>query len=143
MKSKQIIEPEHTEFSGMCCDFLVTPDDTEGFFNVIEMHVAPEMGAPLHISFDEYKFFKIISGNIEFYAGDEVWKLQGGDSVMVNKGDKHGFKNISKTIATIVLVSNPPRHVDFFREMGTLPTPHDSKQVMKICERNHQQLLMP
>ena len=143
MKTKRVIEPEQTEFSGLSCDLLVTPDDAEGFFNVIEIRVAPQMGAPMHISLDEYKFFKIIGGNVEFYAEDKVWKLQGGDSTIVKKGDKHGFTNIGETIATILLVSSPSRHVDFFREMGALPTPHDPKQVMKVCERNRQQLIMP
>tara|TARA_E500000305_G_C3982881_1_gene217847 strand:+ start:326 stop:775 length:450 start_codon:yes stop_codon:yes gene_type:complete len=143
MKTKRVIEPEQTEFSGLSCDFLVAPDDAEGFFNVIEIRVAPKMGAPLHISFDEYKFFKILNGNIEFYAENEVWKLQDGDSALINKGDKHGFKNIGETIASILLVSSPSRHVDFFREMGALPTPHDPRQVMNVCERNRQQLIMP
>ncbi|MDQ7727900.1 cupin domain-containing protein [Halomonas sp. SpR8] len=142
MQTKRVIEPEQTNFSGMSCDLLVTQDDAEGLFNVIEMRVAPQMGAPLHISFDEYKFFKIIGGSFEFYAADEVWNLQTGDSAMVKKGDKHGFKNIGETMATIMLVSSPSRHVDFFKEMAALATPHDPKQVMEVCERNRQQLLV-
>ncbi|VVE14108.1 cupin [Pandoraea pneumonica] len=105
---------------------------------IMDMTVNPHGGAPMHRSLDEAKTFVMTQGRLQFTVGEVTRDVAAGDTVIVAKGDVHGFTNLMETPARMLLVSTPARHDAFFRAMAALPVPHDPNAVREVCETYRQ-----
>ncbi|MBY0504457.1 MAG: cupin domain-containing protein [Bryobacteraceae bacterium] len=141
MQSQIGIKPETGSFSGIGFRIDVPGTETGGRLTVIEMNVKPGAGAPLHISFEEDKYFCILVGRLRFAAGDQERELTAGATVTVARGTPHGFHNPGAEVAQLILVSTPAGHDAFFRDMAALPVPHQLPDVAAVCTKHKQQIV--
>jgi quercetin dioxygenase-like cupin family protein len=109
---------------------------------VMQMLVAQEQGAPLHISHEEDKLFRIACGTLLFVIGEDRIEAVAGETVFVPRGTVHGFAAQGGE-AEMVLVSTPARHDRFFLAMDALPVPHRMEDVAQVCQRFGQSIVGP
>lgn len=141
MLSQIGIKSETGSFSGIDFRIEVPGVETGGRLAVIEMNVQPGAGAPLHVSFEEDKYFRILAGRFRFAAGGQERELTAGASVTVARGTPHGFQNAGSEVAQLLLVSTPAGHDAFFKDMAALPVPHKLPEVAAVCRRHKQEIV--
>ncbi len=127
-------------FSGLQTRIEVPASDVGGRVCVLEISVAPGKGAPLHISHDEDKYFRVLRGQFDFRIGDEQRVAVAGATITVARGVGHAFTNTANAQGVLLLVSTPGGHDAFFRDMAKLRTPHDPIEVVKTMGRHGQSL---
>ena len=128
-------------FSGIDADILL--GGATAPLTVIEMTIAPGMGAPAHVSFQEDKLFHITDGTLRFIIGDQHLDAGPGSHIFVAKGDVHGFSAAGDSPAKMTLVSTPARHDRFFQALSDLPVPHDPEKVAAVCQAFQQAIVGP
>lgn len=129
------------QFSGIEATILLGSDGAA--FTVMEMVVAPGMGAPAHISCLEDKIFHISQGPFLFLIGETHIEATDGDHLFVAKGQVHSFCAHGDTAARMTLISTPAHHDRFFRALSALPIPHDPQDVEAVCIDCDQQIVGP
>jgi quercetin dioxygenase-like cupin family protein len=96
--------------------FLVTGEETDGAYFVMEALVPPGGGPPPHIHRREDETFYVVEGEIEFKLGDEAITAGPGDFVNVPKGTVHNFHNAGTGTARLILTFTPAGIERFFGE---------------------------
>jgi len=129
------------QFSGIDASILMGGENAP--FTVMDMTVAPGMGAPAHISFHEEKLFHILEGTFLFLIGDDRVEARAGDHIYVAKGQVHGFSACGNADARMTLVSTPAHHDRFFRALSDLPVPHAPEDVEAVCKACDQKIVGP
>ncbi|MCM5558971.1 cupin domain-containing protein [Pleomorphomonas sp. JP5] len=128
-------------FSGIDADILLGGDMAP--FTVMDMTVAPGMGAPAHISFHEEKVFHVAEGSFLFLLGEERVTVETGEHVYVAKGVTHGFSALGERPARMTLVSTPAHHERFFQALSDMAVPHDPRDVAAVCAAFDQAIVGP
>ena len=107
---------------GIHCVWKVTEADTGGHYCMLEMHVPPGAGVPMH-QHAQQEAFVVVDGDAEFTrldgdAGEAEWFGVGpGETVNVRSWAMHGFRNSGTKPARILLIC--ARGIEpFFREAG-------------------------
>jgi quercetin dioxygenase-like cupin family protein len=96
--------------------FLVTGEETDGAYFVMEAWVPPGGGPGPHIHTREDETFYVLEGEVEFLLGDDVITAGPGDFVSVPRGTVHRFHNASDVTARLVLTFTPAGIEGFFEE---------------------------
>ena len=96
--------------------FLVTGDETDGAYFVMEAWVPPGGGPGPHIHTREDETFYVLEGEVEFLLGDDVITAGPGDFVSVPRGTVHRFHNAGEVTARLVLTFTPAGIEGFFEE---------------------------
>jgi quercetin dioxygenase-like cupin family protein len=96
--------------------FLVTGEETDGAYFVMEALVPPGGGPPPHIHRREDETFYVVEGEIEFQIGDETVMGGSGDFVNVPRGTVHCFYNAGTETARMILTFTPAGIERFFEE---------------------------
>lgn len=130
-----------TRFSGIDADILLGGDKAP--FTVMEMTVAPGMGAPAHISFHEDKVFHVTEGSLLFLVGEDRLTAESAAHVYVAKGVTHSFSALGDNPARMTLVSTPAHHERFFQALSALAVPHDPQEVATVCAALDQAVVGP
>lgn len=138
MESAYELKAQHVNFSGIECQIEVSGSDVENRVTVIKMTVDPGTGAPPYISAQEDKYFRILEGHFAFQIGDQTQNAVAGATLTVQRGDVHGFTNMSASKSILLLVATPGGHDTFFREMSELAAPHDPSEVFAVARQNGQ-----
>jgi mannose-6-phosphate isomerase-like protein (cupin superfamily) len=143
---------------GIHCEWKVTEAETGGHYCMLEMHVPPGAGVPMH-QHEEQEAFVVIDGDAEFtrLAGNgesaEWFRVAPGETVNVPSWAMHGFRNPGEEPSRILLVC--ARGIEpFFRDAGTpvargaaLPTsppsPDNIARVIDIAMRAGQRFAPP
>ena len=106
---------------GIHCEWKVTEADTGGHYCMLEMHVPPGAGVPMHHHVEQ-EAFVVIEGDAEFTRLDatgsaEWFMVRPGETVNVPRWAMHGFRNSGTEPARILLIC--ARGIEpFFREAG-------------------------
>lgn len=129
------------EFSGIQAEILMGLRSTAR--TIMKLSVELGRGAPAHISKDEDKLFVVVEGAILFLIGEQKRHVAAGDVVFVPEGVVHSFSGLERAGSSMVLVSTPARHHEFFQRMGALALPHDQAEVRRICEELGQEIVGP
>jgi len=96
--------------------FHKTSRDTGGEYVVIEAAVAPGGGVAAHVHPYQTEEFEILSGSVEFRTnGDKVLAGE-GDSVTVEPGTIHRFRNVGADEARFVTKVSPALEFESFLE---------------------------
>lgn len=96
--------------------FLVTGEETDGTYFVMEAWVPPGGGPGPHIHTLEDETFYVLEGEIEFLLGDDIVVAGPGDFVSIPRGTVHRFTNASDETARLVLTFTPAGIEGFFKE---------------------------
>ena len=98
--------------------FVMTGDETDGRYTLLEATVLPGGGPPPHIHCREEETFYVLEGEITFQIGDEKSVCGPGTFVHVPIGNLHAFKNESNQAAKMLITFSPSGLERMFYENG-------------------------
>jgi|SRR5262245_41416989 len=96
--------------------FHETSRDTSGEYVRIEAAVAPGGGVASHVHPYQTEEFVVLSGSVEFRKGGDKVVANAGDSVTVEPGTVHRFKNIGTDEARFTTKVSPALEFESFLE---------------------------
>jgi mannose-6-phosphate isomerase-like protein (cupin superfamily) len=149
---------EVIDILGIHCVWKVTEADSGGHYCMLEMHVPPGAGVPMH-QHAQQETFVVVEGDAEFTRlgrgtqSAEWFKVAPGETVNVPSWAMHGFRNPGEQPIRILLIC--ARGIEpFFREAGVpvvrgaaLPTSPPSQEsiarVIDIAMRAGQRFAPP
>lgn len=94
---------------------------TDNRLGAVEITVPPGVaGPPPHFHQMHDETFLVISGVLQFTAGDKTHDAKAGDYVVVPVGAPHTFANTSTAPAVFYNSFTPAYYVDYLREVAAL-----------------------
>ena len=96
--------------------FLVTGDQSNGAYFVMEAIVPPGGGPPPHIHHREQESFYVLEGTLDIRMGDQTVHASAGDFVHIPCGTVHCFRNNGDLLARQLLIFSPGGMERFFEE---------------------------
>lgn len=135
----------------MLMDIKATSEETDGALTVIDTWLTPDANPPMHVHHDEDEAFYILSGEIEFFLGDQPGRLaRPGDFVFGPRGVAHRFE-VRTPGARALVLGTPGGGEVFFRAMGEpaaertlpMPQPPDVERVVDIAAVHNIEILLP
>ena len=96
--------------------FHRTSRDTGGEYVLIEAAVAPGGGVASHVHPYQTEEFEIQSGSVEFRKGRDKLLAEEGDSITVEPGTIHRFKNVGSDEARFTAKVSPALEFESFLE---------------------------
>jgi quercetin dioxygenase-like cupin family protein len=115
-------------YNGWLTTFLVTGQDTQGQFALVEQVSRQGNVPPPHIHHREDEVFYVLEGEMTFSVGDRTIKATPGTLAFVPRGVVHSFALDSEQVRVLVMFT-PAGFEGFFKECGvpapsmTLPPP--------------------
>ena len=97
---------------------LASSAATGGSFELFEELRDAPGGPPPHIHREHEELFYVLEGRYAFARGDIELELEPGESIVIPRGTKHGFRTLVAPSRTLILIVPAGLEV-FFREMGT------------------------
>lgn len=94
-----------------------TAEQTEGKYSAVEMRGRKGFSAPLHVHHGEDEFFIVMSGDVRFQLGDEVFEAKPGSLMYGPREVPHSF-HVDSTEARLLLLFGPAGTDKFFRAAG-------------------------
>ena len=98
----------HIESMGNIYRFIMTGEETDGRFSLMEAFVNPGDGGPFHRHHREDESFLITKGEMVFYDGKDRIVAKTGTFVMCPPGSKRAFRNESNTQVRMIVIYTPP-----------------------------------
>ena len=87
---------------------IITGEETDGRFSLMEAFVNPGDGGPFHIHHHEDESFLITEGEMVFYDGRKRVLARQGTFVMCPPGSNRAFRNESTKKAKMLIFYTPP-----------------------------------
>jgi mannose-6-phosphate isomerase-like protein (cupin superfamily) len=87
---------------------------TAGSMSVFESVVAPQSAPPMHIHAREDEFFYVLSGQFQFWCGDESFTGGPGTTALFPRGIAHTYKNIGSEDGRLLVTVTPGGFERFF-----------------------------
>ena len=109
----------HVSVAGDTYTILVSSKETEGRYCLIDMHVAPGGGPPLH-RHDFEEMFTILEGELELTFRGEKKTAKAGSTVNIPSNAAHAFKNVSGSPVRMLCMCTPAGQDEFFLAVGDL-----------------------
>jgi mannose-6-phosphate isomerase-like protein (cupin superfamily) len=154
--SKSIIGPKNKEtvmVLGVPVTTLLSGEDTDGHYAVVESVTPPGAGVPLLHTHPVQETFWIMEGEFEIYGRDAAGNkyatpVRAGEAVHVPKNSPHGFRNVGQTPGKLLFIFEPAGIMEaFFAEVG-LPVadkapagPPDQEKLMQAFQKYNIELL--
>ena len=130
---------ETIKIGGLTLEFLHSKDDTGGSLDLFKMTVQPNAKVPAahyHESWDEAVYG--LEGTLTFRIDGKDVALAPGQSVFIERGVVHSFRNDGELPATCLSVLTPALGAAYFRELAALMSaggPPDPAKVKDIMQR--------
>lgn len=132
---------QHLGIVGDTYTTLITGDDTNGRFCLIDMHIPADGGPPPH-RHDFEETFIMLHGELETTFRREKRTIGPGDTVNIASNAPHQFHNVSGQPARVLCLSSPAGQENFFEQVGipvftrTTAPPADQRaaQIEKMTE---------
>jgi quercetin dioxygenase-like cupin family protein len=115
---------------------ILTGEETNGAYFLMEQVNAPGIGVPLHYHTREDEIFQVIEGQLRFTCEGEGFIAGPGTTVNLPRGTRHSYEVIGGKKAR-VLVSTIPAGIEYmFRELAQFPEePSNMNEVVRICAK--------
>ena len=97
---------------------LLSGEDTQGQYTVMESVVAPGAGPPPHVHAREDEMFLVLAGEITIYQGEKTVRLEKGGYLFAARGLPHSFRNTGQEDARMVITTSPAGIEKFFEKVG-------------------------
>ena len=117
----KIVEPNHGKhiaISGDINSILISTDDTNGTYSVIEAKVFPDGGPIPHIQTKEHEGFYVTDGTITFNVDGNEIIAKPDTFVNVPPYVTHSFKNNTNIVAKMLIILSPGGLENLFIEAG-------------------------
>ena len=131
---------------------LVSGEQTDGKYAVIEMITPPNEGVPLLHTHPHQETFQVVEGTFEIFGRDEdgnkiAMSAPTGSVAHVPGNAPHGFLNVGDSPGKMVMTVEPASMEDFFLEFGTpivdpenMPAPSgppDMEALLATCAKHN------
>lgn len=124
---KEITEPIHStpndsntyHFLDEKVTILVSGEDTDGKYAILNSVKPAKQGPPLHRHEIEEETFIVKRGQMTFYVDDKVIEAKEGDVVVAPRGSKHTFITGPEG-AEFNIIARPAGFDGFVKALGTL-----------------------
>src|ERR1051325_147120 len=107
----------HLGLVGDTYTILLSGDDTDGRYCLIDMHVLPGGGPPPH-RHDFEESFTILEGEIEATFRGKKSVVRAGATINVPANAPHSFTNTSKRPARLLCICSPAGQEELFLAVG-------------------------
>lgn len=132
------------QFLGVVGDtytMLLTGDNTNGRFCLIDMHIPPQGGPPPH-RHDFEESFIVLEGELQLTFRGKKLTAGAGVTVNIPSNAPHQFKNVTNQPARALLLCSPAGQDDYFARVGipvagrTTPPPPErtAAQIKEMIE---------
>lgn len=101
--------------------FLVSSENSDGAFSLIEVTTPPQAGVPLHIHTREDETFFILEGTIEATCDGKTLTLQKGATAFLPRNIPHSYRNSTNSTARYLVWITPGGFEKCLEEFGRLP----------------------
>lgn len=105
-------------FAGSLVLVRLTGEETGGAYSLLEQHGDPGFETPYHVHHDEREVFYVTDGTIRVFTEDGAFEATRGQTVVLPRGEPHGFRVIGDSPGRILVLCSPPGLEAFFREAG-------------------------
>ncbi len=126
---------------------LVSGEDTQGAFAVIQEDTPPGGGTPLHVHRREDEYFYVVQGQVEFRVAGSVLQAGPGCHVFAPRDIPHNFRNAGTTPLRMIVTVQPAGFEKFVaeshREVFAQPGPPDFAKFLQICAKYQIEILEP
>jgi quercetin dioxygenase-like cupin family protein len=103
----------HIGMVGNTYTILLSGEDTNGRYCLIDMHIPPGGGPPPH-RHDFEEMFSVLEGEIELTFRGEKTVAKAGTTVNIPANAPHSFKNVSNVPARLFCLCAPAGQEEFF-----------------------------
>jgi quercetin dioxygenase-like cupin family protein len=107
----------HVALAGDTYTILLSGDDTNGHYCLIDMHIPPGGGPPPH-RHDFEESFTLLAGEIEVTFRGEKSIVRAGETVNIPANAPHSFINASEQTARLLCICAPAGQEEFFAQIG-------------------------
>ena len=107
----------HIGIAGDTYTILLTGEDTNGRFCLIDMHVPPGGGPPPH-RHDFEETFIVLEGELDVTFRGNKSVVRAGDTVNVPANAPHQFHNSSSKPVRLLCICSPAGQENFFMQVG-------------------------
>ena len=125
----------HIGLVGNTYTVLLSGDDTNGRYCLIDMHILPGGGPPPH-RHDFEESFTLLEGEIEFTFRGAMSMVRAGETISIPANAPHSFTNASGRSVRLLCLCAPAGQEEFFAQVGVLvatrttppPKPSEAEQ---------------
>jgi len=107
----------HISVVGDTYTILLSGEDTNGRYCLVDMHVPPGGGPPPH-RHDFEESFTVLEGEIEATFRAEKSVVRTGQTIHIPANAPHSFVNASKQPARLLCICSPAGQEEFFLAIG-------------------------
>jgi quercetin dioxygenase-like cupin family protein len=107
----------HIGLVGDTYTILLSGDDTDSRYCLIDMHIPPGGGPPPH-RHDFEESFTILEGEIEATFRDEKSVVRAGETIHIPANAPHSFTNTSERAVRLLCVCAPAGQEELFAQVG-------------------------
>jgi quercetin dioxygenase-like cupin family protein len=107
----------HIGLVGDTYTILVTGDETDGKYTLIDMHVPPGGGPPPH-RHDFEEMFTVLDGEVEVTFRGQTITAHAGETINVPANAPHAFTNASDVASRLLCLCAPAGQEEFFTLVG-------------------------
>jgi quercetin dioxygenase-like cupin family protein len=107
----------HLGLVGDTYTILISGDDTNGAYTLIDMHVPPGGGPPPH-RHDFEEMFTVLEGQVELTFRGETLTARAGETINVPANAPHGFHNAGADPSRLLCLCAPAGQDEFFTLVG-------------------------
>ena len=146
----------HIGLVGDTYTILLSGEDTNGRYTLIDMHIPPGGGPPPH-RHDFEESFILLEGEIEATFRGEKSVVRAGETLHIPGSAPHSFTNASKANVRLLCFCAPAGQEEFFARVGVrvatrlTPPPQLDKEAQEkskqeaeeLAPRYHTELLKP
>lgn len=118
---------------------LLSGDDTNGRFCLIDMYIPPGGGPGPH-RHDFEESFTVLEGQIETTFRGQKGVVRAGETVNVPSDAPHQFTNASDAPARLLCICSPAGQEEFFQQVG-VPVPTRTSPPPKPSEEEQAQFM--
>ena len=113
---------------------ILTTEETNGAYFLMEQVNAPGVGVPLHYHVREDEIFQVIEGQLRFTCDGETFTAGPGTTVNLPRGSRHCYEVVGEKKARVLMTAVPAGIEYMFRELAHLPEePPKMDEVVRIC----------
>lgn len=132
--------------------YKVTGKQTGGAYGTVEAEIYPGSGVPLHIHHREDESFYVLDGELEFVCGGRPFPARAGAFLHVPRGMLHSFRNVSGSVARMLVTYSPAGFEQFFERAGRVAsasdtrmpgTPDDLKRLLEVAPEFNLEIRLP
>ena len=135
----------HIGLVGDTYTILLSGDDTNGRYCLIDMHIPPGGGPPPH-RHDFEESFTVLEGEIETTFRGDKSIVRAGETLSIPANAPHSFINASAKPARLLCICAPAGQEEFFAQVGvplatrTTPPPKPNKAEQAEMMKKAQEL---